>query len=756
MQVIIFAVVSWVSAFPSADMGMKWSSWLANPAFIGMKSIHEFGISGDFYAQDTVLTIGYRVDGFAVAYRIEGQNRDLLLGVGSPLASDGLLRKLSVGYTYSRTKQMAGLAFWPSRYFTAGMAVEWDRNSINERFGVGVRPFTEMVTLWGNANMQGNYIRSVGIGISFSPARWLDIRGAANCPVGTMQPASISRSTCEYQIGTTISLGHSRLNVESAGESMSFGLAFSKEYQGSPFKHRKIVRVVLDGKYPEQTSSSLFKKAGKSFYSLIHSLKALRDRDDVVGVLIVLKNPSLSTAQVEELVRELAALRKNGKKVLVFSKNFYTMGLWLASQADVVAITSSGYVVMPGFVSGSVYFKRMLDRIGVDVDAFHIKEYKSAIEPFTRRDMSEYDRQQRMDYMTDMKSTIWPAIAGRMGKSTAYLDSLVDSQGMWNDSEAVKLGFVDTIIHSSQLKEWAQDELDCKQLVDIDKIVEVKDVDDSWKIPAERIAVLYIEGGIVSGKSGNDMLTGKTVGDETIVKAIKEIKKDKSIKAVVVRVNSPGGSALASEEIWFALRELKDKKPVIVSMGDMAASGGYYVSVPSDVIMADSTTLTGSIGILSLKFVFRRTLEKLGIDVDYTKIGRHADAMSSILRPLTPDEETLAMKELRYGYNIFINRVAVSRGMTPEKVDSIGRGHIYSGIRALGIGLVDSIGGLEDAIELARRMANAPDAEVVFFPKPRVMRLLEELGVAGRANLDATKSLLRENYLYLMPPFWVR
>ncbi len=749
-NLILWALISWNGLSPAADMGMRWASWLSNPAFLGMRPMTQLGVSVDIHENDTILTAGYRSGNIGFAYLKNGGLSGYIIGFGMPLSSSGFWRKVAVGYSYSKWIQSAGVAFWPSAHLSLGWNVSWNNRHVFNRLGFGVRPLSKLLTIWGGIEVKDSSVLGLNYGISVTPSDWLEINATTVCP----ERGGIDVSGCRYSAGLIVSFGHVQVGANSVDGGWGYDVGLSVEKHGSPTTSHVVAKLVLDGEYSEYPSSNFLSGRGRSFYALISSLKKLKGHKEIKGLLIVIKKPSLSMSQFEELGRQIDEIRRSGKKIAVFSQNYNMLYLWLASHADISAIAKMGYVDMPGLMSGGIYFKKLLDDAGIDVDALHIKEYKSAVEPFTRKDMSEADRQQRMDFLVDVKNTIWPSIASHMGISMDSLEALINSQGMWNDSEAVEIGFVDTVFHMSDIKKWAEDYFDCKRISDVFSLTKPARADNSWKIVTDKIAVLYIDGGIVSGESGSDLLMGKTVGDETIVKAVKRIKEDESVKAVVVRVNSPGGSALASEEMWFVLNELKEKKPLIVSMGNVAASGGYYVSAPADIIFADSTTLTGSIGILSLKFTYRKLLEKIGINVDYIKIGEHADAMSSITRPLTAEEESIGMRELRYGYELFINRVAQSRGMTAEQVDSIGRGRIYSGLRALRIGIVDSIGGLDDAIEYARKKIHNPDAEVVFYPRAKPYKFLRDIGIMGSSGIEGTISLLKEPYIYMMPPVW--
>ena len=745
--------------FSAAPFTMPSTDWSSNPAMLSFFKTTEFGLHFESN-EDTIIGFGLASPVDGIFAKRMGDEWQYGYGLGFRPT-----QKFAVGFAqvFGTGKQMnLGVLYRPFTDLSIGLSSHYLSDSAKWLFdiGLGVRPFgnSRLVILADASKLNGESDITYSYGVAVQPIDGLTLfaKGTLRKNGGGESPTNGNEFEHEYRIG--ISLAFSKVKV-GAVENGGF-LNISSGYYKSFVPQKHIVVLKLRGGFSEAPEDIkwAFGKRKPTFYEFIKQVRSLKDRRDVVGVLILSKRLNMSVAQLEEFRSELVELRKSGKKILFHANNFGLAELWLASTADEVAISPMGGVIFPGFLGGNFYFKRLFDKIGIEVDAVRIGRYKSAVEPFTRESMSEYERQQLTELLNDYKSVVLSDIAEGFGMTLDSLENLINTQGVWNDSEAVAVGFADTAVYAKDAKKWAKKTLDCESTVDFGSYVRRYEAESLWPaVGRPKVALLVAEGGIVVGKSRRDWLTGKTVGDESMTEIIEKLRKDKSVKAVVLRVNSPGGSALASEAIWQALRELSEEKPVVVSMGSVAASGGYYISAPGDIIVADRTTITGSIGVLSIRLIFAKMFQKLGVNFDYVKWGRHADALSAFTRPMTEEEETLAYREIRYFYNRFVDRVATSRGMTHELVDSLGEGRIYSGLTASDIGLVDSLGGLLDAIEIAKKLAGLEgDVEVVVYPKPKISELMKLLLGQDVGSLEATKSLLREDVLYLALPPMIR
>lgn len=532
----------------------------------------------------------------------------------------------------------------------------------------------------------------------------------------------------------------------------SGGFVLSREIYPTVFPERKKwVKIEFKGSYPEEREIEGFLKfkIKKSFYDLIEELKRIEKEKYVEGIIIVFKNPSFTPSQAEEIYNILKEIKSRGKKIVSIGESFGIINYMIASISDKIIIVPTGDVLIPGLYMENIYLKKMFEKAGIEPEFERIGKYKSAVEPFLREDMSPEDKEQRMEFLKDVENLIIKNIKdGR--KLTEERINEIMNKGYFNSEDAVKEGICDAEGFERDIPELIKKWYNKKALIfDSNKILKKKYLMREFKDERPKIAILSMEGSIIVGESSKNpipIIGGKNMGSETMSKLIEKIEKDKSIKAVVCRVNSPGGSALASEIIWDAIRRLKEKKPVVVSMGQVAGSGGYYISCIANKIYADKTTLTGSIGILGGKFVLKEFFEKFGIKFDRVKTREHADAFS-FTRKFDEKEREIFKREIEWGYNQFVKRVSLSRNIPFEKVDSIGQGRIYSGEDAKNIKLVDETGGILDAIEEAKRLARIKgDVRIIQYPEIKWWNPFKTL-----QGTSLNSPLFEENYLYMMP-----
>lgn len=419
------------------------------------------------------------------------------------------------------------------------------------------------------------------------------------------------------------------------------------------------------------------------------------------------------TAMMEELRAALVNFRASGKPIFAYNKSYTTALYWLSSVADKIYINPEGMIEWHGISSQIVFYKGLIDKLGVNMEILRHGTFKSAVEPYMDTKMSPANRLQTQT----MVNTIWEAmlsdISASRGIEQELLQEYADNLTLALPQVAVEKGFFDAAIHEDEVMqiiaetiagEGVEVEADAKpDMVSLgDYSAQV--VPNYKRMPTNKVAVLYASGQIIDGTSSQGSL-----GDVTLVEQLSKVREDKNVKAVVLRVNSPGGSALASEIMWREIERLRAEKPVIVSMGDYAASGGYYISAPADVILANRTTLTGSIGVFGLMFNAGEALEKkVGVTFDGVSSADHAD-IGSLYRPMSSTERAYMMKQIERTYSTFIGHVADGRNMTIEEVDAIGQGRVWCGADAQEIGLVDGMGTLSDAIALAADRAGVAD-----------------------------------------------
>ncbi len=459
---------------------------------------------------------------------------------------------------------------------------------------------------------------------------------------------------------------------------------------------------------------------------VVTALEQAKSDDNIKGIYLRFGGAGnvQGTAQLEELRTALIDFKSSGKFIVSYNNSYVQGQYWLASVADKIYLNPEGALDWRGLASNVIFYKGLIDKLNIDVDIIRHGTYKSAVEPYITDRMSPANRLQMEALTGSMWTTLLNDVSAARNIDVEELQSYADNLSLVTAADAAELGFIDEVLYEDQVNviiadliagaekeaeegketEEADDDKDREKFesISLGDYVSLAAV-ESKKISKNKVAIIYADGQIVDGKGGADITPG------AMMEKLQEARKDKNVKAVVLRINSPGGSALASEEIWREVTLLREQKPVIVSMANYAASGGYYIASPADVILSDRTTLTGSIGVFGVVPSVGNALEsKLGITVDVAKTNPHAD-MANGMRPLSEAEKAYMTKSVENVYTTFVNHVADGRNMTFEAVDKIGEGRVWSGADALGIGLVDGMGGLKDAIALAADRADVID-----------------------------------------------
>lgn len=485
--------------------------------------------------------------------------------------------------------------------------------------------------------------------------------------------------------------------------------------------------------------------------SIVAYLRRISKDDKVVGLFVNLDSINAGWATLHEIRTELVALRASGKKVFAFMVDGSTRQYYLASAADKIYIDPAGGVRLRGFSATSLYFAGLFAKLGVKAQFQRIEEYKSAPEQWTRTGPTEPAFRMRNDLYDGMYGTIVADIASSRGISEQRVRTLIDN-GPYTAGDLERLpDLVDAIVVADDLVPIITKEMGRQYRFGAAPNLRP----DRWD--RRKIAVIYIVGDIVGGSSRTVPLLGRSlVGGRTIAQALAAARADSSVDAIVLRINSPGGSALASEIMAREVKKARGVKPIICSMADYAASGGYYAAAYCDRIFADPMTVTGSIGIFNGSFDLSGLLTRMGLSWTTVKRGEHSD-LGSFYRPMSEKEQKFMKQKLHYFYGRFINSVAEGRSMTAEAVNDVGRGHVWTGEQALGIKLVDELGGIIDAIDYAKKMANfRPGEKASLVMLPEIKRSLLDQALGGspfgsardvKAN-DSMKSL--EPYIRLM------
>lgn len=468
---------------------------------------------------------------------------------------------------------------------------------------------------------------------------------------------------------------------------------------------------------------------------ILSSIKKAKENDNIKGIYINAGAFAASNASLKEIRDQLADFKESGKFIIAYA-DVYSQGCYyLSSVADKVIMNPQGNLDLHGLSSSPTFYKGLLDKIGIEMQIFKVGTFKSAVEPFMLDKMSDANREQVTAYINDIWSTIASEISDSRKISVDKINQLTDSLQTFKLANAsVSDGLVDTLMYETEVKEYLKDLLKVEKAKDV-RMASIKDMTSVSFVKESNskdvIAILYAEGSINNG-SGKDGIT-----DKRYVKEIEKLKDNDKVKAVVFRVNSPGGSAYASEQIWKAITDLKTKKPVVVSMGDYAASGGYYIACNASKIIAQPNTLTGSIGIFGMFPNFEGLTKKVGLSFDNVKTNKFAD-FGDATRPMRPEEKVILQQYIEHGYDLFLTRCSEGRNIPKDSLDHIAQGRVWTGNQALKIGLVDALGNIDTAIQEAAKLAKLDDYSLQDYPKK--VDFLESL-LSNQKEEFATKAM---------------
>jgi len=700
-----------------------------NPSGLGINSGYEIYS----FKKDTLLEIGFTLNNFGFGYQKENDLNHLLFAFGIPID-----KRIYLGYRYkfikelNRIEHLGSFTYRPLKYLSFSFNISNDKNF---DLGIGLRPVGERINLYFDYEKEFKYL----IGTEIEIFDGFLINGEIN-------------KDKKINLGISFSFPHFKISSKYSKKLKEVELSFSKERYPTIFKKpKKIIEVTLSGNYEEDYyEQSLFlKKRKPRFYLLLKNLETLLKKEDVFGIFLRLKDYNLSLAQYEELRELLLDFKKAGKKIIVYADYYKSLReYYLVSIADYVILNKGGMVDISGILLKKFYLKKLLQKLGIEAEVLSIGKYKSAKELYLREDMSEEDKEQLNEILDEIYEKITSEISSSR-VALRNLDSLINNIGYFNEEKAKEFKLIDTVLLPKEMDKFLKSYTKVKK-VKLEKYLKEKDIERSWFKKRERIALVIAEGTIVEGKSGYDptpIIGGKYIGSETMEDIFNKLEKDKSIKAVIFRVNSGGGQATASEIIASAVKKCNEKKPVMVSFGNVAASGGYFISSPAKKIFTDHFTITGSIGIFSVKAVTRKFYdEKLGITFDYLKRGEMVDATSD-LRSYTEKEKKIFYEELEWWYNKFIGWVSEGRKLKKEYVDSIGQGRIWIGKKAKELGLVDEVGSLRKVISEVKKelgIKKDEEIEIIIYPKE------EKKFLVSFPKVDIY-TLLKERFLYLLP-----
>lgn len=489
-------------------------------------------------------------------------------------------------------------------------------------------------------------------------------------------------------------------------------------------KPHSVLRLTLNGELQEDTPEDpIGELLGNSYPTLslkaiLSAVKEAKENPNIDGIYIEAQTLLGATPAMTREIREaLADFKESGKYIIAYGDS-YTQGCYyICSVADQIILNPQGQLNWCGMASQPIFYKDLLEKIGVKMQVFKVGTYKSAVEPFTATRMSEANREQVSSYINDIWQTMLADVSASRMLDTDLLDTYADSMLTFRPAEEMlRKGMVDTLCYmdgvSRILREKTGKEDGLLPLISVKEMVAIAATAPKT---GDKIMVYHAYGDIVSQKTD---WSESVIDAESVCRNLKALREDPSVKAVVLRVNSGGGSAYASEQIWHEMNLLREAKPVVVSMGGMAASGGYYISCAANYIVADPTTLTGSIGIFGLIPDASQLLgEKLGLHFDVVKTNEHAD-FGNMSRPFNPSESRMMQGHIERGYQLFTERVAASRNMDIRQVEQLAEGRVWTGQQALENGLVDANGSLQTAIRKAAELAQVETYHTEYAPVP--------------------------------------
>ena len=539
-------------------------------------------------------------------------------------------------------------------------------------------------------------------------------------------------------IGSMASFSETKPVVpKSAILSIDFGIRISEQSIDDPFSSIN----------PLQGTSG----KTQGIYSLIRSIDKAATDPAIKFIYMNLSSLNAGITHTEELRSALERFRTSGKPVIAYADNFSQPAYYLSTVADKIYLSPTGMLPLTGVSISTIFFKDLLDKLGVEVQLVRHGKFKAAAEQFISNKMSPENREQLQAYVNAVWSTWASQIASAREIPVEKINLLADNLSLSTAQDALEAGLVDELLYKDQLIEklttlfGVEDEKDLKMITTTNYDKATHKVDFKEK---NKVAIIYANGDIIMGKTENN------IASDSFMEHISKVRKDSTIKAVVFRVNSPGGSAQSSDIIERELALLMENKPVVVSMGDYAASGGYWISAKANKIFTNNTTLTGSIGVFSMVPNFQKAMNKhLSVNAESVNSNKYSDLMSGY-RPLESTESEFLRSAVEKIYTDFINLVAQGRNMTPEKVDEIAQGRVWAGKDALGIGLADQQGGLYDALLSAASMAGLEGYRIVEYPvqKSAIDRLVEMLSESSVAagNMADPLGMLENAYQSLL------
>ena len=501
------------------------------------------------------------------------------------------------------------------------------------------------------------------------------------------------------------------------------GVIFGGDSETVRVENNSVIELNLEhigpdytGKYTDPLITSFLGEKNVGLTDILNAIEAAKTDDNIKGITIVNNYSTLGMAQMKALRDELESFKKSGKFIVSYADVYTQRDYYLNSISDTIYLNPLGEMDFKGLSSEVMFYKDLQEKTGIKMEVIRHGKYKSAVEPFISNEMSDANREQ----ITALLNSVWSGIVTDISKSrkisVAQLNTIADGLLARTPEMAKAQKLIDKIGYEDEFHAGIKKALKVEKDKDYKKIDIVDYALNNNTTPKNvssenKIAVIYAQGEIRSGEGDVNY-----IGEKSMNRALKEAREDKNIKAIVLRIDSPGGSALTSELIWREIELTKKVKPVVVSMGNVAASGGYYIACNADKIFAESTTITGSIGVFGMLPNFSTLSEKIGIHTEQVSTHNNSANYSPFV-PLTENFRGFTQESVERIYKTFVNRVATGRKMTFEQVDEIGQGRVWTGAEALKIGLVDKIGGMDEALAEASKLAKIKDYRTINYPE---------------------------------------
>ena len=671
----------------------------------------------------------------------------------------------SLGFSYSRfgsddvsysglSLLTAGLSFRPATWLSlAGVATDVRGNSVpvsigsgfgtlesRYRFGLGLRPFGEFLTLTADANIDkfdsgDNTIFQYGLEYwseeGFSVNGMLDENGGFEFGIEIGLPTASLRNSNRYNDNNdylaSVSVLEMRNRIRTTG----------LQKKGS------FLQLKLSGIIPDEPTSSFFFKGPRTTSEWVQLIDKARDDKQIGGIILQIGAFTGGMATASEIRNALLRFKSKGKKIIAYAEILTVKGLFVASVAEKIYMNPSGYLFFSGLRAQVTHYKSMLEKIGVETEFIRVGRYKSAVEPTTLDSMSASRKEELNSILDVFQENIYSVIADGRNLSMEEIISAAE-EGPYTTSEAVKAKLIDGTAYEDEIDEKIKEQFG---VIIYSKMMgktyeKQKKLNRRWHAKPI-IAVLHISGAIGTGESRKTPLGGtKILGAKTIGKMIAALRNNRNVKALILRIDSGGGTTLGSDIIWREMLKTKGEKPIIVSFGDIAASGAYYLAMPADTILAEKMSLTGSIGIFMGRPSLKGLYKKLGINKEVIKRGKHSDIFSEH-KKWSAEEKALLQRQLNELYDDFVKKVADGRGLSRTEVDSAAMGRVWTGEDALELGLIDMIGGIREAEDVALEMIKSTRDETKIvtlssFGRPR-LRISAYNDISDRLVLDAVE-----------------